>query len=307
MNRRRHLLFAVALVAALNSAASAISTTAGAGGKRGSNAESAVAGFRPPAAPPDDQFGDMVRLGEKIFTDTQDDATAYVGNGLTCGNCHLDRGRLANSVPMWGAYVLYPKYRRKDDKVDTIEDRIADCFRFSMNGTPPPQGRAPMTALVSYFRWLATGAPVGTKLEGQGYPALAEPPAKPSRDRGQHVFTSNCALCHGENGEGRKVGDRYVFPPLWGAESYNWGAGMHRVNTAAAFIKANMPLGRGGTLSDQDAWDVAAFVNSHERPQDPRFTGDVQETREKYHRDNDFYGQTVNGAVLGSPQNIPRK
>ena len=92
----------------------------------------------------------------------------------------------------------------------------------------------------------------------------------------------------------------YQFPPLWGPNSYNWGAGMHRVNTAAGFIKANMPFGRGGTLTDQQAWDVAAFVNSRPRPQDPRFTGDVAETRAKFHNDDDFYGVTLDGKVVGA-------
>lgn len=70
--------------------------------------------------------------------------------------------------------------------------------------------------------------------------------------------------------------------------------------TAAAFIKANMPLGLGGKLTDQEAWDVAAYMNSHERPQDPRFGGSVQETRKKYHDPpTSMYGKTVKGHVLG--------
>ncbi len=94
---------------------------------------------------------------------------------------------------------------------------------------------------------------------------------------------------------------RPVFPPLWGAKSFNWGAGMGNIKNAAAFIKANMPFSQGMTLSDQDAWDVAMFVDSHERPQDPRFTGNVAETRKKFH-DNAMwmYGKTVNGVTLGA-------
>ncbi len=93
-----------------------------------------------------------------------------------------------------------------------------------------------------------------------------------------------------------------VFPPLWGAQSFNWGAGMHRINTAASFIKYNMPLGKPGTLSDRDAWDVAAFMNSHERPQDPRLVdGSVEKTRQKFHTNDgvNLYGQKVNGVLLG--------
>ena len=77
---------------------------------------------------------------------------------------------------------------------------------------------------------------------------------------------------------------------------------MHRVNTAASFIKANMPLGLGNSLSDQDAWDVALFVNSHERPQDPRFNGHIKETKKKYHDHTGEYAKASpeDGHVLGS-------
>lgn len=80
---------------------------------------------------------------------------------------------------------------------------------------------------------------------------------------------------------------------------------MHSVTTAAAFIKANMPLGKGGSLTDQEAWDVAYYMNAHERPQDPRFNGSVEETQKKFHDSSDLYGQTVNGKVLGSNSTKP--
>lgn len=282
---------------------------AGAGGTAGQEESPAAKAqaFRPPARLPEGRFGEVVALGERIFVHTQDAAKDYVGNGLTCANCHLDRGRLANSAPMWAAYVLYPQYRSKNDKVNTMQERIEGCFQFSMNGTPPRPESEPMVALVSYFHWLATGAPVGTKMQGQGYPVLPKPERGPDRERGRELFARNCALCHGDDGQGRKAGDRYVFPPLWGPDSYNWGAGMHRIPTAAGFIKANMPLGRGGTLTDQEAWDVAAFVNGHPRPQDPRFTGDLAETRRLFHEDDDFYGHEVDGVLMGSPESIPER
>jgi thiosulfate dehydrogenase len=31
-------------------------------------------------------------------------------------------------------------------------------------------------------------------------------------------------------------------------------------------VKANMPLGQGGTLSDREAADVSAYILSHARP-----------------------------------------
>lgn len=228
--------------------------------------------FQPPAEAdmPKGEFGDMVRLGHDIFVNTQTYAKQYVGNGLNCVNCHLDAGRKANSAPLWAAYVAYPAYRKKNDKVNTFEDRLQGCFRFSMNGTPPPQGSKELTALVTYAYWMAKGAPTGEQLLGRGYPVLPDPALKPDPKRGEAVFKENCAICHGANGEGTKVGDKYAFPPLWGNDSFNGGAGMSRVKTAAEFIHANMPLGEGGKLTVQEAWDVAAFVDGHERPIDPR-------------------------------------
>jgi thiosulfate dehydrogenase len=256
--------------------------------------------FEPPTRYPDGPFGEAVRFGEQVFVHTQDYATGYVGNGLTCESCHLDRGRLASSGAMWAAYVMYPQYRNKTKRVDTLEDRLRDCFRYSMNGRAPDPDSPQLTGLVSYLSWLATGAQVGARLDGQGFPPLEKPAEAPNIDRGGRVFAVKCAICHGNEGQGRKVGDRYVFPPLWGSDSFNWGAGMHRVATAASFIKANMPFGSGGVLTDQEAWDVATFVDSHPRPQDPRFTGDVAETRLKFHGEGDFYGLDVGGVVLGA-------
>lgn len=75
---------------------------------------------------------------------------------------------------------------------------------------------------------------------------------------------------------------------------------MAAVNNAAAFVKANMPLGLGGTLGDQEAWDVAAFLDGHERPQDPRFVDSVAATRAKFHDSRySLYGKTVNGRLVG--------
>lgn len=261
-------------------------------------------GFTPPpdSAIPDNEFGKMVKLGQNIFNDTQHYASHYVGNSLNCRNCHLDAGRMANSAPLWAAYVSYPAYRGKNKHVNDYAERLQGCFRYSMNGTPPKRGSKVLLALETYSYFLAKGAPVGnSKMKGRGYPKLQKPAQPFSIARGEKVYKESCALCHGANGEGQKSADgKPVFPALWGSESYNWGAGMGNIKNAAAFIKANMPLSQGNTLSDQEAWDVAAFVDSHERPQDPRFTGNVDETRKKYHNSEMWlYGTRVNGVLLG--------
>ena len=259
--------------------------------------------FAPPTeiAMPDGEFGQIVKQGEQVFLHTRQYAGAYVGNNLDCASCHLDAGRRANSAPMWGAYVAYPAYRTKDGAVNTFAARVQGCFNYSMNGKPPPLGDPVLVALESYAYWLAKGAPVGTKMAGAGYPKLPFPALPADYARGQHVYDANCALCHGADGQGQTSGGRPAFPALWGSDSYNWGAGMHQVGNAAGFIKANMPLSQAYTLTDQEAWDVALFIDSQERPQDPRFVDSVEATRKRFHDSPDsMYGRVVNGHLLGS-------
>lgn len=260
-------------------------------------------GFLPPPADsiPDDEFGEIVKKGQEYFLHTSQSLPQYTGNSLNCVNCHIDAGRRADSAPMWGAYVLYPAYRKKNGHVNTLAERLQGCFKYSMNGKAPEADSDVIVALSSYMYWLASKAPTGVKLEGQGYKRLPEPAQEMDLDRGKAVYAAQCAVCHGANGEGRKSAGVTVFPALWGDDSFNWGAGMHQMPNAAAFIKANMPLGKDHTLTDQQAWDVAYFMNAHERPQDPRFTGNVQETREQFHSaDDNLYGRTINGVVLGA-------
>lgn len=260
-----------------------------------------LAGFIPPpeSAIPNSEFGEVVRLGENIFRHPQQYASEFVGNSLTCQNCHLDAGRLASAAPLWAAYVNYPAYRAKNGHVNSFAERLQGCFRFSMNGKAPPYGDKVLVALETYAFFLAKGAPTGAG--PHGYEKLKKPNKHFDLAHGQQVFAQHCALCHAADGQGQVSADgETVFPPLWGPRSFNWGAGMGQINNAAAFIKANMPLSQGGLLSDDEAWDVAAFMNSHERPQDPRFSGSVDETRKKYHdTPMSFYGSTVNGIRLG--------
>jgi len=260
-----------------------------------------IATFTPPSDGdiPHNQFGEAVRYGMSLFKDTQQLRGKYVGNELNCVSCHINNGKQANSAPLWGAYPMYPAYRKKNDHVNTIDERIQGCFVYSMNGTAPPLGSKELTALVTYHYWLSMGASIGKALPGRGYPKLAKTKNKPSVSRGKKIFAQNCAICHGAKGKGTKANGKYVFPPLWGKDSFNWGAGMHRVNTAAGFIKANMPLGKPNSLSDQQAWDVAAFMNSHERPQDPRFKGDIVQTAKTFHKHQCFYNKKIEGKLLG--------
>ena len=253
----------------------------------------------PRSAIPDNEFGKLVRQGEKIFANPGQFASDWVGNDLSCQNCHFDAGRYDQTASLRSAWPMYPAYRGKNKHVNDFAERLQGCFTYSMNGKAPPRDGEVIQALQAYAFWLAKGMPTGEQPEVRGYPKVADPAEPPSYARGETVFKEHCALCHGDDGQGQKAaGGAQGFPPLWGAGSYNWGAGMHRVNTAAAFIKAAMPLGKPD-LTDQQAWDVALFINSHERPQDPRFNGSVKETAERFHQHQGEYGKTVNGQVLG--------
>lgn len=271
--------------------------------------------FTPPSrdAFPPGPFGEAVRRGQDIFqgTNTHPSSAKYVGNDQACGNCHIDAGRLAGSAPVWAAWVAYPAYRSKTKKVDTFVERVQGCFKYSMNaqaslaGGPPAADSDAVVSLSAYSFWLAKGAPTGDEtLPGRGYPRVAETAQGFDPGRGKRVYAARCALCHGEDGRGvvsPQAGT--LFPPLWGAGSYNWGAGMHMIDAAAAFIQQNMPLGLGDSLADQDAWDVAAYIDSQERPQDPRFTGDLQETARQFHATKfSLYGkaQGPDGEPLGA-------
>ena len=262
--------------------------------------------FQPPSEQdmPANEFGKTVKMGRDIFEHTKRYASQYVGknSNLNCSSCHLDAGRLAHSSPLWAAYVSYPAYRSKNKHVNTFSERMQGCFKYSMNGKAPPLGDPVLVALESYAYWLASGATIDPKITGRGYPAVPIPPLARDYGRGQQVFEQHCALCHGADGAGQPDNNgQPVFPALWGAKSFNWGAGMGSIKNAAGFIQANMPLGLGGTLSDQQAWDVATFMDSHERPQDPRFKGSLAATRTLHHNSpDDMYGLAVGGQFLGA-------
>jgi thiosulfate dehydrogenase len=200
--------------------------------------------------------------GRAILLATRDSLPRNVGNSLRCASCHLDNGLRPNAMPWVGSYARFPQYRARSGKVDLIEDRINDCFARSMNGKAlAPAGRD-MRDIVAYLAFLSSGIPVGAQMEGQGLARLN--PQAGNLNRGVAIFASSCARCHGASGEGTALA-----PPLWGARSYNVGAGMANITTAASFIHAMMPIDRVQQLTVQQAFDVATYVNTRPRPDFP--------------------------------------
>ncbi|MEI6486647.1 MAG: c-type cytochrome [Sphingomonadales bacterium] len=260
----------------------------------------------PEAAIPAGHDGDAIRRGLDIITNTRTAVPQFAGNDLRCANCHLDAGRTPGAAPLWAAWGNFPAWRDKNQRINSFEKRVQDCFIYSINGAPPPLGGDVLVAVSAYAAWLAQGQRIGVSPPGRGFPALAAPALPPDDGRGKALFAEKCASCHGEGGQGLKDDDTVVNPPLWGPRSFNWGAGMAQVDRAAAFIRANMPLGNGGTLSAQQAWDIAWFIDGQPRPQDPRFAGDLAATRAAHHnRPWSRYATRVAGRILGDPATTP--
>ncbi|MGB4468297.1 MAG: c-type cytochrome [Azovibrio sp.] len=214
--------------------------------------------------------------GMRLNLETRDLLPGHVGNQLNCTSCHLNAGTVADGSPYVGVSAFFPSYGARAGKVITLEDRINGCFRRSMNGKPLPKDSPDMKAMVAYFDWMKRETKPEDKVAGRGIGKI-DRSIKPDPENGKRIYAKQCALCHGENGEGlRNAAGKMVYPPLWGEESFNIGAGMARTYTAAAFVKRNMPigfhdkfpLGQGG-LSDQEAVDVAEYFSHQPRPDFP--------------------------------------
>jgi thiosulfate dehydrogenase len=210
--------------------------------------------------------GVAIEEGRKLLSDTRQRLPKNVGNGLNCTNCHFAGGTVANASPWVGIWGVFPEYRSRSGKVISLTERVNDCFERSMNGKPLAYDSAEMNNILAYMQWLSTGVPTGTSGKGRGFGPLDQK-LIPDAAHGKDVYAAKCASCHGASGAGTSnPAGGYVFPPVAGKDSFNDGAGMARTYTAAAFVKHNMPLGQGGTLSDQDALDVAEYFTHLPRP-----------------------------------------
>ena len=228
----------------------------------------------------DDALGKLVKYGHALVAETanqigptaSDPALRFSGNNLNCQSCHLQAGTQAYAMPFVGIWGQFPRYRGREGDVVTLEIRINGCMERSLNGRAlPPEGRE-MKAFLAYMKWLSTGIPDRAKLVGAGTLSVREPGRAADLRRGAKVYADFCAACHGDNGQGQRAesGAGYQFPPLWGPDTFNNGAGMDRLLTAAAFVKHNMPVGTAfdaPLLTDDDAYDVAGYLSSQPRPE----------------------------------------
>jgi thiosulfate dehydrogenase len=207
-------------------------------------------------------YAETLRYGRELMQHTQTMLPKNVGAAMSCENCHIDAGTRQHVLALTGTYAAFPQWSPRAKRIIAVQDRVAECFLYSVNGTPPAYTSREMEALTTYIAWLSRGTPVGERPPGQAPPAF-DAPHSPNPAAGAQVYTQRCAACHGADGAGKPG----TFPPLWGPRSFNDGAGMDSPNMMARFVRYAMPFGSPpNTLSEQEAYDVAAFVLGHPRP-----------------------------------------
>ncbi len=221
---------------------------------------------------------ELITYGRKLIAQT----SIYFGpngivkknaiNGMNCQNCHLDAGTKVFGNNYGSVFSTYPKFRARSGSVEDIYKRIGDCFERSLNGTPPDTNSKEMLAMVAYINWVGKDVPKGEKAKGSGLKEIAFLDRAADPGKGKIAYDTHCRSCHMENGEGviNPEQTAYTYPPLWGDKSYNIGAGLYRLSSFAKYIRYNMPFGVShvyATLTDEEAWDIAAYVNSQPRPE----------------------------------------
>ena len=246
---------------------------------------------------PNDANSGLVRRGRDLITATYahigpevaDPAKRFTGNNLACGNCHLQAGTKKFGIPLFGLFGKFPHYNARLGAQMTIEDRLNACMTRSMNGRPLPAGAPEMQAFVAYIKFLSTGVAPGQLLPGMGTGNMPELDRAADPARGEALYANACVACHGPDGAGIRrslptTDLGYMMPPLWGNDSFNDGAGMARLTTAANLLHFKMPHGvdyLNPLLSPEQAWDIAAYVLSQPRPRKAGLDKDFPDLLEK--------------------------
>ena len=218
----------------------------------------------------------------------KDPSKRYSGNNLSCTNCHLNGGTLSGSASWIDILDRFPQFRGRENKIGTIEERINGCMERSMNGVKLDETSGQMKAIIAYIDWISKELNDLNSKNFKGYPAIKIPEIAVDLNIGLKIYKRECVICHAKNGEGIRYENYekgYLYPPLWGDDSYNDGAGMHRVITAAAFIKNNMPYLQATwekpKLTDEEAFHVAGYINSFQRPEKQNKTADFPDKKLK--------------------------
>ena len=219
---------------------------------------------------------ELIKYGKKLIANTSfylgpHGTVAHLSNGMNCQNCHLNAGTKPYGNNYSAVAANYPKFRDRSGSIESIYKRVNDCMERSLGGQDLDTLSREMQAIKAYITWLGKDVPKATKPLGSGLTELAYLDQAADPELGKAVFQTKCVSCHGDNGQGKLNTDNttYQYPPLWGPHSYTLAAGLFRLSRLAGYVKSNMPFGVDYTnaqLSDEDAWNVAAYVNSQPRP-----------------------------------------
>jgi thiosulfate dehydrogenase len=232
---------------------------------------------------PQGEAGELIRYGKKLVANTAwylgpKGRIAAISNGMNCQNCHLEAGTRLNGNNYSAVFSCYPKFRERSGTVENIYKRINDCLERSLNGKSLDSTSREMKAMSAYINWVGQAVPKDVKPVGAGISDIQFLDKAADSNKGHLVYLQKCQSCHGPNGAGleKPDGSGYAYPPLWGSNSYNTAAGLYRVSRFAGYVKYNMPYGNSEAskgLTTEEAWDLAAFVNSQPRPE-KKFAGD---------------------------------
>lgn len=233
---------------------------------------------------PHGEEGAKIKYGHLLITKTaeyigplaKEANMRFAGNNLACNNCHLNAGRKIGSGSFVGVYNRFPQFRGRENKIGTLEERLNGCMERSMNGSKMPEDSEEMQAIIAYMKWLSEDVPPEIEKKYKGYLPIEIPDFKADTTIGRNLYAVHCVSCHQKDGSGVAIPGKtftgYLYPPVGGKDSYNDGAGMNRVLTAAQFIKYNMPFGTthdNPLLTDEEAYHIAAYINTFERPEKP--------------------------------------
>jgi len=252
---------------------------------------------------PNTEQNRLIKKGQDLFVHTSeylgpevlDRSKRYAGTSMSCSSCHREAGTMPYAAPLVGTYGVYPQFQPRFGKTVTLENRINLCFTHSLSGRLVPEDSAEMKAIAAYIEYLSRGVPKGAKLIGEKEMVVEEPKRAANLVRGAEVYTQQCAVCHGDDGLGKRVGmvgDRkgYIFPPVWGSDATSESASMFRILSTFQYVYVNMPFGKATyakpALSKDDAYDVAGFVISH--PRQPREGEVAKDFSNPYDKPEDF-------------------
>ena len=223
----------------------------------------------------DAKLTDQIKWGYRIFVDTPREAARFTGGNVACSNCHLNAGQRERALPLVGVAGMFPEYNNRAARLISVADRVVDCFLRSENATGHGDGDLPsptskeVLAVSAYLSWLGRGYAVGANPSWRGRNAIAADKLVPVGQidvrAGDAIYAERCVSCHGADGQGVQIGDKKAGP-LWGAGSWNDGAGAARIYTLAGIVRYSMPYLNPGSLTDEEAQQVAAYINSKPRP-----------------------------------------